>query len=669
VSAARTGKRAKSRSARPIQPKVAAVSAPSDERYPYWGYLLLVVLTVAVYAPVSSYDFVRFDDPDYVTQNEQVKAGLTWHGLRWAFTTGHIANWHPLTWMSHMLDVQLFGVSAGAHHVVNLVFHVANTLLLFITLRRMTGAAGRSMVVAALFAIHPVHVESVAWVSERKDVLSTLFWMLALLAYVAYVRRHGAVWYAAALLSFAFGLLAKPMVVTLPFVLLLLDVWPLQRITLWHDGRLSPSATGPASALRVVSEKLPFLVLAAASSAITLLVQARWGAVGGLAQYPAGVRVMNALVNYIAYVGMLVWPAKLSVFYPYRASVGVPLTLGAGVLLLGITAWSVRASRERPYALVGWLWFVGTLLPVIGIVQAGLQSIADRYTYIPAIGLFVVVSWGGAELVERWTPRRHAATAMASLVLGAYAIRAAGQVRTWKDSATLWRHAVDVTTDNAYASYNLGVVLVEAGRPDEGIVQLEEALRIQPDYADVHIDLGNALRNRGALDEAIEQFAIVVKLRPTYAAARVVYADVLRDRGRAADAIAQYREALRLDPTLAGAHNALGNVLTAEGRHPEAMTEYAEAVRLEPGLAEAHNNLGGSLVRAGKPEEALAEFLAALRLAPNDATFHYNTALTLERLGRTSEALEQLRAALRADPKHAPSLRALERLAPVGRGG
>jgi tetratricopeptide (TPR) repeat protein len=669
VSAARTGKRAKSRSARPIQPKVAAASPPSDERYSYWGYLLLVGLTVAVYAPVASYDFVRFDDPDYVTQNDQVRAGLTWHGLHWAFTTGHIANWHPLTWLSHMLDVQLFGVSAGAHHVVNLVFHVASSLLLFIVLRRMTGAAGRSMVVAALFAIHPLHVESVAWVSERKDVLSTLFWMLALLAYVAYVRRHEARWYAAALLSFALGLLSKPMVVTLPFVLLLLDIWPLQRIALWRDGRLSLSATERASPLRVASEKLPFFVLAAMSGVVTVLVQARWGAVGGLTQYPAGMRVMNAVVNYIAYLGMLVWPAKLAVFYPYRASVGVPAALGAGLLLVAITAWSVRASRERPYALVGWLWFVGTLLPVIGIVQAGLQSIADRYTYIPAIGLFVVVSWGGAELVERWTQRRYAATALASLVLGAYAIRAAEQVRTWKDSETLWRHAVDVTTDNAYASYNLGVVLVQAGKTDEGIARLQEALRIQPDYADVHIDLGNALRGRGALDAAIEQFAIVVKLRPAYAAARVVYADVLRDRGRPADAIVQYREALRLDPTLAGAHNELGNVLTAEGRHAEAMTEYAAAVRLDPGLAEARNNLGGSLVRAGKPEEALAEFLAALRLAPNDATFHYNTALTLERLGRTSEALEQLRAALQADPQHAPSLRALERLEPAGRGG
>ena len=667
MSAARARRDSKRRSAPPKPEKRSESAAPLASGSSSWLYLILTVITAAVYAPVAGFDFVRFDDPDYVTRNEQVKAGLTWEGLRWAFTTGHVANWHPLTWLSHMLDVQLFGLNPGAHHLVNLLFHIANTLLLFLALRRMTGAIGRSAVAAALFAIHPLHVESVAWVSERKDVLSTLFWMLSLLAYERFVRRPAAGRYAVVLVLFTLGLLAKPMVMTLPFVLLLLDVWPLQRIALWRDGRLTLAGSYRTTALRLMREKLPLIGLAVLSGIITVIVQSRWGAVGGLTNYPIGARAENTLLSYVAYVAKIAWPAHMSVFYPYRTSVTLPQVLGAAGLLLAVTIWCVRASRERPYLLVGWLWFVGTLLPVIGIVQAGLQSMADRYTYIPAIGLFLIVSWGGAEMVERWTRRRMAATIAAVLVIAVYAIRASAQVPTWRNGETLWQHAVDVTDDNAYASYNLGVVLVQAGRVDDGIARFREALRIQPDYVDVHIDLANALRDRGALDEALVEFAAVVRLRPGYARARLVYGDLLRDRGRVDEAVVQYREALTLDPTLASARNELGNVLTGSGRFAEAMAEYAEAVRLDPELAEARNNLGGALVRAGKLEEALAEFQAALRRKPGDVTFHYNTALTYERLGRATDAVEQLRSALRADPRHAPSLQALRRLDRSGR--
>ena len=659
MSASRSAKR-RSRSAVRAQ---AAIPRPSTALAaavsPLWFHAALVLLAAAVYAPVARFDFVRFDDPDYVAQNDHVRAGLTWLGARWAFTTGHVANWHPLTWLSHMLDVQLFGVDAGAHHVVNAVFHVANMLLLFVVLRRMTGASGRSAVVAALFAVHPLHVESVAWVSERKDVLSTFFWMLTLIAYVRYVERPAARRYAAVLSLFALGLLSKPMVVTLPFVLLLLDVWPLGRLEPWRHGRLSLGRG--ATALRLVREKLPLFALAALSAAITVVVQRRWGAVGGLAEYPLGVRAGNALVSYAAYLAKLVWPSNLSAFYPYRATVATSMVVGAGALLLAVTIAAVRVSRTRPYALVGWLWFVGTLLPVIGLVQAGLQSMADRYTYVPAIGIFVVASWGGAELAARWLGGRLTPIA-AGLVVVAFAVAASRQVPVWKDSVTLWQHAVDVTTGNAYANYNLGVVLVQAGRVDEGIARFEEALRIQPDYADVRIDLANALQARGSLDAALDQYATVVRLRPSFAAARLAYADALRDAGRESAAVAQYREALRLDSTLAIAHNEIGNAFTRDGRLAEARAEYVAAVRLDPALAEARNNLGGALVRAGKPEEGLAEFLAALRLNPADVVFRYNAALALERLGRGDEAVAQLEAALRTDPRHAPSLRALERL-------
>ena len=639
----------------------AQIAAPASPRSAWWAALILVVINVAVFASVRHFGFVRYDDLDYVTENAHVKAGVTWEGLKWALTTGHIANWHPLTWLSHMLDVDMFGVNAGPHHLMNLGMHAVNTLLLFTVLRRMTGGVVRSAFVAALFAIHPLHVESVAWISERKDMLSTFFWMLTLLAYVDYVRNPSRYRYAGVLLFFALGLLAKPMVVTLPFVLLLLDVWPLQRITLWRDGHRLIEAGERATLTRLVLEKLPLFALAVASSVVTVIVQRRWGAVGSVTVYPIGLRLENALVNYVAYIGKMVWPAKLSAFYPYRQSVSALAVAGSVLLLVAITIGVVRAARRHPYLLVGWLWYLGTLIPVIGIVQAGLQSIADRYTYIPLIGLFVIVVWGAAEIAERGARPRVALLSAAAVGLAACALKARSQVETWRDSLALWQNAIDVT-GSAYAHYSLGAVLVHDGQVDEGITRFREALRIDPNYPDVHIDLGNALNSRGAVDEALAEFATVVRLRPDYAEARVVYGNLLKTRGRNDDAIAQYRAAVRFNPTLASAHNELGNGLTTAGQFADAMTEYAEAVRLAPTFAEAHNNLGAAYARQGKSAEAMDEFFEALRLKPDDATFHYNAALTLERMGRSSEAIGHLQAALKTNPQLEPARRALDRL-------
>ena len=622
----------------------------------------LVALNVAVYASVWRSDFVRFDDPDYVTRNPQVTAGLAMRGIVWAFTTGHAANWHPLTWLSHMIDVQLVCVNAGPHHLTSLLLHAVNTVLLFTVLRRMTSSPWRSAFVAALFAIHPLHVESVAWVSERKDVLSTLFWMLALLSYAAYVRHADARRYGLLSVLFALGLMAKPMVVTLPLVLLLLDVWPLRRITFWRDGRTMLSPGDGATIMRLVREKIPLLVLAVASTAVTLIVQRRWGAVGSLSAYPLSLRLENTLVNYVAYVEKMVWPVGLSAFYPYRQSVSAFTVAAAAFVLIATTVSVIRGARTRPYLLVGWFWYLVTLTPVIGVVQAGLQSIADRYTYVPLIGLFIIASWGAADLAERWLPQRVVLPTAAVLILAACAVAARRQVETWRNSLALWQHAADVTSNNAYAQYNLGVVLVQAGRFDDGIARFREAIRIDPNNADVHIDLANALDERGAVDEALTEFATVVRLRPEYAEARVAFGNLLRARGRNSDAIAQYREGVRLDATLASAHNELGNALTSDGQFSNALVEYQEAVRLAPGFAEAHNNVGAGLARAGKREDAMAEFLTALRLKPNDATFHYNAALMLEALGRMNEAVEHLRAALQIDPRHDAARRALDRL-------
>jgi tetratricopeptide (TPR) repeat protein len=645
------------RQAKPVQ-----AAAPAASRVVLWIVLSLGALTVAAFSSVRTFGFVRFDDPDYVTQNPHVTAGITWPGVKWALTTGHVANWHPLTWLSHMLDVQLFGVNAGAHHVVNVVLHVVNTVLLFAFFRRVTGATWRSALVAVLFAVHPLHVESVAWVSERKDVLSTFFWLLTMLAYAGYVRTPRASRYSLVIAFLALGLLAKPMVVTLPLVLLLLDVWPLRRITLWRDGRTLLASEDRRAMPRLVLEKLPLLALAAASSIVTILVQRRGGAVGSLIAYPLGLRVENAIVNYAAYLGKTIWPWPLAAFYPYRETIGPLEVLGCAVLIGAISALVVKSSPRRQYLLVGWLWYLGTLVPVIGIVQAGMQSIADRYSYIPLIGPFIMMAWGLAEVVERWPRQRSVLAATLAFAVSALAVVTHVQAATWRDSLTLWQHAVDVTTNNVYAEYNLGVVLIQSGRLDDGITRLRSALRIDPNYSDIHIDLGNALNQKGAVDEALAEFATVVRLRPDYAEARVVYGNLLRARGRVADATTQYREAIRFAPTMGNAHNELGNALTAAGEFAQAMTEYASAVRLAPDLAEAHNNLGAAMLRAGRSNEALGEFLEALRLKPDAPMFHYNAALTLEGAGRAQEAVGHLQTVLKLDPSNDAARRALDRL-------
>lgn len=624
--------------------------------------IALVAFTVANFAGAGRFEFVRFDDPDYVTLNPRVSAGLTWSGFEWAMTTGHAANWHPLTWLSHMLDVQLFGMNPGPHHLVNVAFHVINTLLLFTVLFRATRVVGRSVFVAGLFAVHPLHVESVAWVSERKDVLSACMWMLTLLAYTSFVSRPTARRYGVVLLCFVLGLLAKPMVVTLPFVLLLLDVWPLRRLALWRDGRTLLAAADRSTVMRLVLEKVPLMAMAAVSGVVTVIVQRSGGAVGSFGAYPLGLRLENATLNYAAYIGKMVWPSRLAAFYPYRESVSAWAVLGAALLLGSITVAVVHEAGRRPYLLVGWLWYLGTLTPVIGIAQVGLQSMADRYTYLPLIGLFIIVAWGGEEVARRLLRQRFVAPVGAALVLGACSVETHAQLGTWRNSLALWQHTIDATSNNAFAQYNLGVVLVEAGRVDDGIARFREAVRIEPNYADVHIDLGNALEQRGAADEAIGEFATVVRLRPEYAKARVAYGTLLRERGRNAEAIAQFRRAIQLEPDLATAQNELGNALMGNGQFADALTAYMAAVRLAPGFAEAHNNLGAGLVRAGDNERAISEFLTALRLKPNDAMFHYNLALALERIGRTREAVEHLEAALRTDPNHAAARRALDRL-------
>jgi Flp pilus assembly protein TadD len=579
----------------------------------------LVIGTMILYWQTASHDFVNYDDDKYVVRNPQVQAGLTKESFLWAFTTGHASNWHPLTWLSHMLDVQLFGLNPKGHHLVNVFFHVLNTVLLFLVLNRLTNAVWRSGFIAALFAFHPLHVESVAWIAERKDVLSTFFWMLTLWAYLLYVEKRGLGRYLIVFLLLALGLMAKPMLVTLPFVLLLLDYWPLKRM---RFGKAAATETKkPSRALEpkmqrtdffsLLLEKLPLFLPVAASSVVTYLVQKRWESL------PFMDRVSNAIVSYVKYLSMMIWPSDLAVLYLHPVG-QIPLwkVIGAAVILVGISYLLIYVARRWRFLAVGWLWYLGTLVPVIGIVQVGSQAMADRYTYVPLIGLFIVVAWGVPELLSKWRHRRIALSAAGVLVLLLCGTLTWSQIRHWKDSVTLWEHATQVTENNWVAHTNLGAVLSDQGRIDEAVAHYQEVIRIDPLSPSARFNLAAALAKGDRIDEALKLYNEAVEMRPDYPEA----------------------------------HNNLGNILADQGKIDEAIVHYTEAIRFNPNYSEAYNNLGLALLTKGKIDEAIQNFSAALRLNPNSPAAHFNIGLALERKGSLSEAIIHYGEALRLKP-------------------
>jgi Flp pilus assembly protein TadD len=555
----------------------------------------LALLVLAVYGQVVGFEFVGLDDPGYVTENERVQRGLTPGNAGWAFTTFTQANWHPLTWLSLMLDADLGGGGPGVFHLTNLLLHLANTLLLFYLLSRMTGKAWRSAFVAAVFAVHPLHVESVAWISERKDVLSALFWMLAVLAYVRYVEKPNAVRYGLVLGAFALGLMTKPMLVTLPLALVLLDVWPL--------GRVRTGGRDSGATLRVLWEKIPLFAMSAASAAVTLLAQSAGGAVGALETFPLGVRVANALVSYVAYIGKTIWPAGLAVPYPYDpGSITFGRVLVSALVVVAVSIVCVRLHRNRPYLLVGWLWFLITLLPVIGLVQVGTQAMADRYTYVPHIGLFVAIVWAFGDLagafVRGVAARRALCGIVSASVIAALSLCAFSQAGHWRDSNRLFNRALEVTRRNAVAHNGLGLVLYEDGRHDEAIAQYREAVRISPRYVTAHINLAAALIESGRLEEAIDSYREALRHRPGDPVAREGLAGQLVNLGvsrmRSGDserAEAAFRETLALDPDNASAHKNLGVILARRGDLAGAVVHFRESVRLNPEDEGATRNL------------------------------------------------------------------------------
>lgn len=702
-------------------------------RSPIFLSLVLALVTAAVYWPVRQHDFVNYDDGDYASANPHVQGGLTWPNVLWACQTGFASNWHPLTWCSHMLDWQLFGNAPGAFHLVNLAFHVANAVLLFLLLRRMTGALWRSAFVAGLFALHPVHVESVAWISERKDVLSTLFFLLTLWAYVAYASRrevgspklvtrnpkpesakrgrsptahtqHASrntppspgpepqarsnplPFYCLALALFALGLMCKPMLVTLPFVLLLLDYWPLQRLRL----------VTLRSRTTLLYEKLPFLALCVASSIATFYVQRHGGAVS--TELSLGGRVANALVSYVRYIGKMIWPENLSVLYPHPGFWPWWRVAFSALLLLVISGAVLWGARRRAYLGMGWFWFLGTLVPVIGLVQVGIQCMADRYTYVPLIGLFIILAWG----ISEWFPERPwrvpTLGALAILTLAACAALTFRQEQFWHDSEALFQHAVEVTEDNYLAYNNLGFYLANKGRVDEAMDNYRKSLEINPNYEDalnnlgyalagkkqfreaipfyqralrfhpehpeVNNNLGNALSEMGKVDEAIAHYLVTLKQKPEHADAHNNYGIALAMKGRLDEAIEEFHASLRYKPNYASAHSNLGNALAAEQKFAEATVELEQSLRLNPRDAQAHNNLANVLAEQGKLDDAIPHYEQALALNANNPEAHFNLALALLRQGKRDSATAHLTEALRLKPDYAAARRQLEALTP-----
>ncbi|HZL42166.1 MAG TPA: tetratricopeptide repeat protein [Verrucomicrobiae bacterium] len=601
------------------------------KRSNFRGIIFCVFLALAVFIVFGQtvrHDFVNYDDEEYFSANPHILSGLNWTSIRWALATTYASNWHPLTWWSLMADVQFFGPGPFGPHLTNLLFHAANTLLVFLVLRRLTGASARSAIVAALFALHPLHVESVAWISERKDVLSAFFGLLTLLMYARYAQqqsrvesreskagtpsprpspvrreretldsRHSTLDYSLALVFFALGLMSKSMLVTLPFVMLLLDYWPLRRIPfspLTSLGRRSEAKTPHLSPLKpLLLEKLPFLALSAASSVITLYAQKN--AVQPLAHIAMDARAANAVDSYVLYLGKMFWPLNLAIPYPHPGYGNSALFFVSALVLAAITIAAIRLDRRFPFLITGWFWYLGMLIPVIGIIQVGMQAMADRYTYLPLIGIFIILVWTAAEALGSCRHGKIAASIATALCLAACGAQSIRQLQYWSNSEALFQHAIRVTTNNDIAHYNLGEFYLKTNRLDEAVQNFRQAIKIRPDYDDALNNLGIALALEGHLDEAL----------------------------------ASVREAIRYEPGKADAYYNLGYVFVRQHKLDEAAAAFSEALRLKQDYPEAHNNLATVLLMQGHREAAIEHYRQALRWNPN----HEGAKRQLVRLG------------------------------------
>ena len=623
--------------------------------------LLLCLVTIGLYSRTLSHEFV-YDDEVYIVWNRHLNGGLTARNIAWAFTSTYAANWHPITWLSHLADVTFFGKRPGGHHTTNILLHAANTLLLFTLLLRLTRRPWVSGFAAGVFALHPLRIESVAWVAERKDVLSGFFWMLTMLAYMRFVgckeensRKAGAN-YLLTLLFFVLGLMSKPMLVTLPFVLLLLDFWVLRRVTFGQGGAGKHSKPGLAEngwstgAWRLVFEKTPFFVIAAFSCIVTYVAQKHGGAMKATEQLPFGVRAANVPVAYVSYIWKSIWPRDLAVFYPHPVrSLPAWQVIGSVLFLTLVTIVLIRLARTHPYGIFGWLWYLGTLVPVIGIIQVGSQAMADRYTYIPQIGLIMALigtSSNGVrkrllrdELLGCW---RNISPFLGTIMLLTFGTCTAVQLNYWKDPVTLFSRAAAVTRGNFIAHVNLGIALADRGENAAAIPHFEAALRLKPFDPDTHRALADALSKEGRLDDAIEHYRAFLSVRPGDARVRCVVADLLAETRRLDEAIQEYEEVLRIQPDFAEAHTNYGVALVAKGRIPEGISQYREALRLKPDLPDVRYNLGIAYAKLRKFHDAARELRLAVQQKPDDYAARQRLIVILFEIGDYRAVWEQI---------------------------
>jgi len=625
----------------------------------------LAAMVLVVYSQTAGFPFILLDDDSLILKNPHLRGGLTAEGVRWAFSTVMDAGWIPLVWLSRLLDVSLFGMDAGKHHLVNVLFHLLNTLLLFRVLREATGRAWESGFVAALFAVHPLHVESVAWVTERKDVLAAFFWMLSLGAYVRYAERPGIGRYGAVLLFFLLGLMSKPIMVTFPFVLLLLDYWPLGRL------RTSPDSSGdlptrypPVAPGRLLLEKLPLFLFSAAISAVTYFAQKSIGAVTPIGANPLWARAGNALQSYALYLRRGIWPSDLAVFYPHPGpNLDLWKPAAAGLFLVAATTWVVRRAGTRRWLATGWFWYLGTLVPVLGLVQVGGNAMADRNAYLPMIGIYLVAAWGAGESVSRFRVPGVVTAVAASICLFALTACAWVQVGYWRGSEPLFRRALAVTEGNWLAHSLIGQIDSMAGRNEAAVAHYREALRIWPDLPEVHNGLGEVLDRMGRTEEALENFEEEVRIQPRFAPAHYNLGVVRYRIGKVREAAASFREVLAIQPDHPEAHNNLGVWLLDAGRVDEAIAHFREALAVRPAYAEAERNLGMALSRTGALGEAIDHLREAVRLRPDFVEARNNLGVLYARDGKFREAASEFREVLRREPEHEGARNNLARVA------
>jgi len=668
-------------------------TAMNDTRAKVLICVLLVLATFAIYSQIQDHEFINFDDDLYITNNLNVQAGLTSESVEWAFTTFTLGNWFPVTWFSHMLDYQLYGLHAKGHHLTSLFFHITNSLLLFLILFRMTGAIWQSAFVAAIFAFHPLNVESVSWAAERKNVLSALFWLLTMWAYIHYAAKPTIKSYGLVFLFFTLGLMSKPMLVTLPFVLLLLDYWPLRRLKFGQEREsnevLEKNIAKKSEVLQLVLEKIPLFLLTTGLSIITFIAQKSLGAMNYAESLTFSTSVTNAMVSYLEYLGKIIWPRGLSILYPHPGNtLAVWKGILCGIALVGITIISIRLIRKAPYFAVGWFWYLGTLVPVIGIVQVGGQAMADRYTYIPLIGIFIIVAWGVPELISKWHYKEKVLSISVGIIIFTLLITTWRQVSHWKNSITIFKHAIRVTDkkhptfaiaynnlgivlfakqkneeaishykmalelnpDSAVAHNNLGIALFTKQKNEEAISHYKMAIKINPDHAEAYYNLGNVLFAKQKNEEAISHYKMAIKINPDYALAHNNLGNALLNKGRTREAISHYKMAIKLNSDYALAYNNLGNALSAERKIEEAITHYKMAIELKPGYSEAHHNLGNVLFNAKMTEEAIDYYKEAIRIRPNFVLAHNNLGNALLQKGEMKEAVHHYRETVRLRP-------------------